>query len=124
MAPAPDVACAIPAPVIDNVSPSPVIEHIAPVPSVTHVTPSEQFSPAYNMTAVATGVSLDTTCLMDPQCAITSLEEQIVAREVTQDIVSTPSDTGDSTPGGARQCEVLRVGNRHHESEIRVLHAS
>ena len=70
-APAPDVTCAIPAP---------VIEHIAPAPSVTHVTPSEQFSPAYNMTAVATGVSLDTTCLMNPQCAITTLEEQIVAR--------------------------------------------
>ena len=60
--------------------PSPVIEHIAPAPSVTHVTPREQFSPAYNMTAVATGVSLDTTCLMNPQCAITTLEEQIVAR--------------------------------------------
>ena len=52
------------------------------------------------MTAVATGVSLDTTCLMNPQCAITTLEEQIVARKVTQDIVPTPGDTGDSTPGG------------------------
>ena len=112
VAPAPDVAYAIPAPVIDHVSTSPVIEHITPAPSVTHVTPSEQFSPADYMTAVATGVSLDFTGLMNPQCAITTLEEQIVATEVTQDIVSTPvcaGDTGFDTRW-ARECEVLRVG--------------
>ena len=108
-APASTVAYATPAPVIDYVSPSPVIEHITPAPPVTHVSFSEQFSLAYTMTAVATGVSSDTT----------------VAREVTQNIVSTPVCAGDRdfATRWARQCEVLRVGDRHYEGEIRVLHA-
>ena len=61
MAPARAVASTTPAPVIDFVSPSPVILHIAPAPLMTHVTPSEQFSLAFPMTAVATGVCLDST---------------------------------------------------------------
>ena len=61
-----------PAPVIDFVAPTPVIGHIAPAP--THVTPSEQFSPACTVTAVATGVNLDSTGLVNPQCAIAAVE--------------------------------------------------
>ena len=116
---------AAPARVIECVAPSPVTEHITPAPSVTHVTPSEQFSPAYTITGVPTGDSLDSTGLVNPQCAITTVEKQIVAREMTQNIVSTPvcaGDTGFDTRW-ARRCEVLRVGDRHNEGEIRVLHA-
>ena len=62
---------ATPAPLIDYVTPSPVVEYIAPAPSVTS---SEQFSPAYTMEAVATGVSSDTTGLVNPQCSFTAVE--------------------------------------------------
>ena len=122
VAPAPADTYATPAPVIDQVTPSPVIEHIAPAPSVTHVTPSQQLPPAFTMTAVAIGVNLDTTGFLGEFAAPVYNQigqEQIVAEETTQSVVSSPvcaGDTGFDTLWG-RHCEVVRVGDRHCEGE-------
>ena len=56
-------------PVIDYVTPSPMMEYIAPAPSVTCAAPGQLLPPAYTMTAVATGVNLDTTGLVNPRCS-------------------------------------------------------
>ena len=101
-------------PVIENVARSPVIEYISRAPSVTHVTPGEQFSPACTTEAVTTGVTSDTTGLVNPLCAITAVEasapqvvaslppldefaapvhqEQIVAEETTQNFGRIPKE--------------------------------
>ena len=50
-----------------------MIEHIAPAPSVTFAAPNEQFSTAYTMESVTTGVNLDTADLI-PSRAITPVE--------------------------------------------------
>ena len=60
-----------------------------------------------------------------PAVPIPHIKEQIVAKETTQDFVYTPfcaGDTGFDTRW-ERQCEVLRVGDRHYEGQLRVLHA-
>ena len=70
----------------------------------------------------------DTAAAPVGACAVsspTSAVQQIVAEETTQNITNTPvcaGDTGFDT-WWERQSEVLRVGDRHHEGEIRVLHA-
>ena len=42
---------------------------------MTCFAPSQQFPPAYTMAAVTTGVSLDTTGLVNTQCSITAVED-------------------------------------------------
>ena len=61
--------------VIEYVAPSPVIEYIARAPAASCSAPSQQFPPAYTMAAVTTGVNLDTTDLVNPQCSVTAVED-------------------------------------------------
>ena len=51
--------------------------------------------------------------------------EQIVAGEVTQNTVRAPVCVGNTgfCTWWTRQCEVLRVGDRQNEGQLRVLHA-
>ena len=44
--------------------------------------------------------------------------QQIFAEKTTQDLVAPPV----CATRWERQCEVLRVGDRHHEGQLRVLH--
>ena len=74
VAPAPADTCAT-HPVIEYVAPSPVIGYIARAPAATCSAPSQQFPPAYTMAAVTTGVNLDTTDLVNPQCSVTAVED-------------------------------------------------
>ena len=67
----------------------------------------------------------DSAEVMSSSHAAVHAAEQIVAREVTQNTVCAPvcvGDTGFNT-GWACQCEVLRVGDRQYEGQLRVLHA-
>ena len=105
--PAPAVTCAAPVPVFVNVEPAPVIEYIAPAPSVTVSTPSQQFLPAHTMATVTTGVSLDTTSVVDSRYS-SSLDkfaapvynrvrqELFVAEETTQNPVEIPISSSTS----------------------------
>ena len=70
VAPTPAVTHEEPAPVIEYVAPSHVIEYIAQAPAVTYSAPCRQLPPAYTMTAVTTGVNLDITGLVNPQCSL------------------------------------------------------
>ena len=69
---APAVTYATPSPVIDYVAPveyvaaAPVSEHIASPPGVTWFALCQQLPSDYSTTAVATGVSLDTTGFVNP----------------------------------------------------------
>ena len=110
-------ATAAPAPVFEYVAPAPVIENIAPASAVTFDAPSQQLLPAYTTTTVTTGVNLDIAGLVTPQFSSTAVEasapqvvvslppfeeftapvynqvhqEQIVAGEVTLNIVGNPA---------------------------------
>ena len=77
VAPAPAVTHAKPVPVIEYVAPAPDIEYIAPAPSVTFATPGQQLPPAHVMAAVTTGVSRDTTVVVNPHCLITAVEASV-----------------------------------------------
>ena len=71
-----DVTCSTPAPETDYVTHSPVMEYITPAPSVSHIMPSQRLPLPYTMTAVATGVNLETTGVVNPQCDITAVRLQ------------------------------------------------
>ena len=115
--PAPVTTHVVLAPVFEYVVPAPAIENIAPAPAVTFDAPSPQLLPAYTMTTVNPGVSFDITSLVSPQFSSTAVEasapqvvvslppfeeftapvynqvhqEQIVAGEMTQNIVENPA---------------------------------
>ena len=96
--PAPADSFSTPAPVIDFVAPSP----IAQATSVTHVAPSERFSPGHTMTAVTTGVSLDTTGVVSPRCSTTAVE------------ASGPQVYGSTSPG-----QICCACVQHHQASNR-----
>ena len=66
---------ATPVPAIEDVEAAPVIEYVALAPPVTISTPSQQFPPAYAMAAVITGVSHDTTDMVNPRRSTTAVED-------------------------------------------------
>ena len=72
-------------PLIEHVEP--VIGYIAQAPPVTFSTPSQQFL-AYTMTAVNTGVSLD-TCFVNPPCLFPDGNRSPVAPNVFVAVFST-----------------------------------
>ena len=101
----------------EYVAPALVVEYIAPVPTGFLPVPSQQLPPTYTVTAVTTGVKLDTAVLVSPQFSGTAVEasapqivgslppfaeftepvynqvhqEQIVAGEMTQNIIENPA---------------------------------
>merc|ERR1712136_300562 len=99
----------------------PVIESVMPAPVVAF-NPVIEYVSEDVARAVPTLVDGDAAAALAGACAVSSpapAVQQIVAEERTQDFVSTPVDTGFHTRW-ERQCEVLRVGDRHDERELRV----
>ena len=67
---------------------------------------------------------LETAAALAGACAVSSptpAVQQIVAEETTQNITSTPVCAGDT--GIDTQWERQRVGDRHYEGQLHVLHA-
>ena len=58
-----------------------------------------------------------------PAVPIPHIQEEIVPEETTEDFVPTPVFAGDTSfdTRWERQGEVLRVGDRHHEGQLRVV---
>ena len=111
-------------PVIESVTPAPVVTFNPVVEYVSedaaHAVPTLVAGDAAPAPACACAASSSA-----PTVPIPHIQEQIGAEETTQDFVSTPvcaGDTGFDTRW-ERQCEVLRVGDRHYEGQVRVLHA-
>ena len=64
----------------------------------------------------------------DTACAVSSptpAVQQIVAEETTQDLVAAPVWAGDIgfDTRFEQHCEVLLVGDRHYDGQLRVLHS-
>ena len=90
VAPALAVTCGTPAPETVHVTRSLVIECIAPGPAVTFSTPSQLLPPAYIMESVTTGVSLDTTGLVNLHCLITAAAPHIDGSLPPLDVSAAP----------------------------------
>ena len=107
---------------------TPVIESVTPAPVVTF-NPVIEYVSEDAVHAVSNLEAGDTAAAPAAACAVSSRApavQQKVAEETTQDLVATPvcaGDTGFDTRW-ERQCEVLRVGDRHYEGHLRVLHPS
>ena len=96
--PVPVIEHVMPAPVVNysapsattaappDVEPAPVIGYIAPAPAVAFSTPRQLLPPAYTMAAVTTGVSLDTTGLVNPPCPITVVEASLSLSRVVSSL--------------------------------------
>ena len=105
----------------------PVIESVTPALVVTFK-PVIEYVPEDAAHAVSTLVAGDTAAAPFGACAVSSPTldvQQIVAEEMTQDLVATPVRAGDMgfDTRWEQQCEVLRVGDRHSEGQLRVLHS-
>ena len=106
-----------PAPVVPYAALAPVIDHIAPAPAETYVVqaPVNEYSaPAPAVTNAAPAPGLESVAPAPAVTFVAPIDES-----------STPlcvGDTGFDTWWG-RHCEVIRVGDRHYKSEIRVRYA-
>ena len=104
-----------------------MIESVTPAPVVTFH-PVIECVPEDAAHAVSTLVTGYTAAAPAGACAVSSptpAVRQIVAVETTQDLVATPVCAGDIgfDTRWEQQFEVLRVGDRHYEGQLRVLHS-
>ena len=82
---------------------------------MTLATPSPQFTPAHTLAPVATGVSLDTTGLVNPQCPVKAVKAS--APQVADSI----SSLGESTTplhNQARRELFVAEGTTHNSAEV------